>query len=168
MRTLAAIAAFSLLSSASSYAAEDPICPGPPLLETHWEQWSPPDEPGVALPLGEWRLPAAWNRPDLLTEAVIQAWAEVSPKAPDGVRVRVRFAFPSANPFGIPFTFQRLELSWHSEEGRHATVLDWSNECGDPGRSMFPRQSFEALMELPSRGAWPLSAPRLRVWGSQN
>jgi hypothetical protein len=103
-----------------------------------------------------------------MTEGRVTAWVEPSLKSADGVALRVRFSYPTSQSLGLPFTFQGVELSWTAADGRRAVVLDYSEDCAQAGRAIFPRQAFESILELPTRGAWPLSEPRLRVWGSQN
>lgn len=139
-------------------------CPGPTLLEAGWERWEA--QPGVSL--GEWWLPPSPDRPEIRTEARLRATLEANPKDAEAANLVLTFDFPSAQPLGIPFTFQRVEISWLTPNGRWAETLDWADFCHDVGRSMFPRQSWSVRMPLPERPSWPLPNPILRLWGSQN
>jgi hypothetical protein len=117
---------------------------------------------------GDWRLPLSSERPDQLTHA--QIGMEIRPP---GERHRpwiaiVRVEFPDPKPFGIPYSFEKLELQWNRETEASA-VLDWSEGCSGPGRSVFPGQSWLQEWEIPGTEELPwLHEARLRVWGSRN
>lgn len=121
--------------------------------------------------LGAWPLPRAPGNPDRLTAA--RASVETIPsleKAPDGGSLwdlDVTFSYPTEG-FGLFFTFQGILVEWRTpgQTERQARVLDWSEGCESPGRSLAPG------------GAWsvrvPVGAPsrvidvRVSVYGSQN
>jgi hypothetical protein len=142
-------------------------CPaGKPLLSVFWQETPPePGEKG----LGEWRLPISADEPDLVTHARVAARFVHAGK---GWAARLDFSFPDPEPYGLPFTFQRVSIERAGEEGRREAVLDWSFECADPGRSLFPGQSWS--VEIPVGEPEGFDDPEvftrlsLRLWGSRN
>lgn len=82
------------------------------------------------------------------------------------------FTFPDPKPYGIPFSFERLELAWSnfSVKSEGAVEIDWSDACQAPGRSLFPGQSWSVRVELPENlaNSEALSDASLRLWGSRN
>lgn len=134
------------------------------LFETSWEV-IPLTSP--VTPLGEWRLPFSPSHPEKLSEARLSINLI---EDPTGRWVaEIGLSFPDPKPFGIPFTFQKIELTWATANGAITTVLDWSQHCSSPGRSLYPGQNAQAKIELPnSYGMKNLVAPTVKLWGARN
>lgn len=162
---MAAAAAAVALTPESSFADEAGCWDEDPLLQVGWESLSIPEVPTV---IGEWRLPVSSSRPEVMTEARVQMQLLSASKAGMS-RVLFHFSFPDPKPYGIPFTFQKAVLLWASETGPMAASIDWSEACTGPGRGMYPRQSWSAVVDLPSLGSGAeIRNPSLRIWGSRN
>ncbi len=112
----------------------------------------------------EWQLPVSSSRPDVMTEA--RAKVHLFHSAEKGIwRARVTFSFPDPKPFGIPFSFQKVRLSWESG----SSELDWSYDCSGPGQSLYPRQSWSVEFDLEgSETSGALLKPTFTLWGSRN
>ena len=118
-----------------------------------------------------WRLPIASDRPSVLTEArlSVQLQEPLSPGRP--WTAVVRGYFPDPKPFGIPYTFERLALTWKAEapEAQTEILLDWSSDCTSPGRSLFPGKQWTQEVELQgTESLTTLEQVQLRLWGSRN
>ena len=80
--------------------------------------------------------------------------------------VEVEFSFPDPRPFGLPYTVQGFII----ESATGQIMKDWSNECEDPGVSVFPGQIYRELIytqETPL-DVNDLGRVHLQVWGSRN
>jgi len=136
-----------------------------PLVVGYAESWEPVQAPSF---LGEWRLPVSSQAPDLMTEARVRVDL-LRPANGKGALLSVNFSFPDPNPLGLPFTFERAELSWQSDGTAHSAQLDWSQNCNNPGRSLYPHQSWTALIEISSDSQNLIfESPVFRIWGSRN
>jgi len=148
-----------------SWAAAD--CADPkPILSVFWEELPAP--PGDTV-LGAWRLPISSAEPEVITHARVDAKLA---RAGADWRIALAFSFPDPEPYGIPFTFQRVIVERESAEGRRVAVLDWSFGCAGPGRSLFPGQRFDVAIPIgePEGLDDPDGFARLsiRLWGSRN
>lgn len=118
--------------------------------------------------LGRWALPVSPERPDLITAAFVAVQLTRSPEK-NGWEATLSFGFPDPKPYGIPFTFQKAEISWGPANARSSMEIDWSAQCTSPGRSLFPRQNWLSTITLPaSKNLAVPEAPVLRIWGSRN
>jgi hypothetical protein len=134
------------------------------LLELGWEGVGI----GDSVTLGEWRLPMSPTHPEIITEARMELSIQPGPEGKN-FRARVRFSFPDPKPLGIPFSFQLAVFEYDGPSGRGQAVLDWSDGCQQAGRSLFPRQEWEATTDLPgSRDLASLGRVRFYLWGSRN
>ena len=119
---------------------------------------------------GVWRLALSADRPDLLTEARLS----VIIRSPGGRNrswtTQVEASFPDPKPFGIPYSFEKLELVWKDATGQAKSLLrDWSDECSSPGRSLFPGQRWLEELEMTGTEDLPeLQGVEVRLWGSRN
>jgi hypothetical protein len=128
------------------------------------------DPSSVRVPafLGEWRLPISPQDPQIVTAASVRVELLRSESGTRTV-LWVGFSYASANPWGLPFTFEKAELSWMSAGKRFSKRMDWSQNCSSPGRSLFPHQTWHSEIELSSdENLWTLESPEFRLWGSQN
>lgn len=92
-------------------------------------------------------------------------------RGPDGhgAFLLMNFSFPDPQPWGLPFSFESAEFTWESHGKRHSARIDWSEDCTEPGKSMFPGDSWSALLELSESSAdLVFEHPVFRVWGSRN
>jgi hypothetical protein len=79
------------------------------------------------------------------------------------------FDFDDPQPWGLPFTFQAVTVETESWFGKSFTVVDWSQGCGQPGRSLFPGQSWTVTIPLPfypPNTALPIH--QIAVYGARN
>ena len=145
----------------------------PPLLETRVPLSSVCGQ-GLEAVLGEWRLPVSPHRPEVLTWGRLGisrsslAAEEGSGGSHEGFLAR--FTFQDPLPYGLPFTFQRLEL--RLEEGDQVlgtAEADWAMGCTGPGRSIYPGQSFEERVAVPCSSGRSDEGLFLRVylWGAR-
>ncbi|OFZ18274.1 MAG: hypothetical protein A2X94_07505 [Bdellovibrionales bacterium GWB1_55_8] len=126
-----------------------------PLLTASWNGTMP--ENGL---LGVWRIPLSPRHPEILTEArLLLEWESLG-------GVRATFSFPDPLPYGIPFSFQKIEVVWDDGSLTGTRLIDWSDDCSGAGRSLFPGQSWGVILE-PSVSR-PLRNLRLRLWGARN
>ncbi len=144
-----------------SYAGEEHLgCTEQgPVLNVGW------DDPYV------WQLPLSVDRPKTLTEArfSVQLQEPLGPGRP--WTAILRSYFPDPKPFGIPYTFEKMTLSWaNAAQGAPSeTLLDWTAECTSAGRSLFPGKQWTQELELPgTESLSTLDRVQLRVWGSRN
>lgn len=113
----------------------------------------------------EWRLPLSASRPDVITEARLQISLRPPADGRKNWTARVYARFPDPKPFGIPYSFEKLEIRWRDS----SALLDWSGGCQGPGRSMFPGQSWMQEWEIPgTEGLDSLERPTFALWGSRN
>lgn len=118
--------------------------------------------------VGEWHLPISADSPEIMTDALVRVDIVTAPNG-RGVSVAFNFSFPDPNPWGVPFTFQRAELSWESAGNHFSTLIDWSDDCSGPGKSMFPHQAFTALSDVDSSSLkGGMEMPIIKIWGSRN
>ncbi|MCM2277978.1 MAG: hypothetical protein NDJ89_07855 [Oligoflexia bacterium] len=118
--------------------------------------------------VGEWKLPASEYRRDLLTEARVRLQL-VKDDDTGNWQGQLEFAFPDPKPYGIPYSFQKAELSWENHRERNAAAIDWARECSGPGRSMYPGQSWSGTIDLwGSSSMDSISHPLIRIWGTRN
>ncbi|MFL5812667.1 MAG: hypothetical protein ACJ763_03750 [Bdellovibrionia bacterium] len=117
---------------------------------------------------GEWRLPISAEDPDVMTYARVRVDILSGPDG-HGAFLLMKFSFPDPQPWGLPFSFERVEFSWESQGRPHSVQMDWSEDCTGPGRSMFPGDEWSELLELSSdSGNLVFERPVFRVWGSRN
>jgi hypothetical protein len=119
---------------------------------------------------GSWRLPLAPDRPDVLTHARFALSLKEPTRLERGWIASIEVSFPDPKPFGIPFSFEKLELAWMDSQGAaKSALLDWSQECSSPGRSLYPGQRWSQEWELPGteQGFQP-GTVEIRLWGSRN
>lgn len=138
---------------------------GEPLLNVRWQSL-PADPAGPAL--GEWRLPISAAFPDLITEARVQV--RIFREDFSGRwKARIAMSFPDPKPFGIPFSFQKAQLSWEANDTHLVSEIDWSQSCTGPGRSLFPGQSWSTELELPVlEDQTQFINPVFTLWGLRN
>jgi len=158
------VAALAMLASPPSAANENSCVTERPLFEASWAELIPANQAG---PAGEWRLPLSPERPEVITEARMALSFDWIQDA-SGYQAMVKLSFPDPKPFGLPFTFQKVELSWVDSAGPHSTTVDWSESCSGPGRSLFPGNQWFSPLGEPLPGSTPLVQARLRIWGSRN
>lgn len=118
--------------------------------------------------LGEWRLPISASHPETLTHAFVRLYLQ---KKDGGSAwyLRADFEFLDPLPYGIPFTFQRLEFSWLGIDGPRQAFIDWSEDCAGSGRSIFPGQKMSETVELKESGNFfVFESASFRLWGSRN
>ena len=138
-----------------------------PLIDTQWEA-VPFGGCGVATGPWEWPLPISFDHPDLLTAARVQVSVS-KPSAFTNWKAKVHFTFNDPKPYGIPFTFQKMKLFFQTIKGESSVEVDWSRQCEDVGRGMFPGQSFTASVDLPdTQDVCAFAGGELRVWGGRN
>ncbi len=118
-----------------------------------------------------WRLPLSVDKPKVITEArfSIQLQEPLGPGRP--WTAIVRGYFPDPKPLGIPYTFEKLTVTWSTpaQPERTEALLDWSGECTSPGRSLFPGKQWSQEWDLPGTENLPaLEEVQIRVWGSRN
>ena len=118
-----------------------------------------------------WRLPIAPDRPKVLTEArlSVQLQEPLGPGRP--WTAVVRGYFPDPKPFGIPYSFEKLVVTWKGEPTapQAEALVDWSGECTGPGRSLFPGKQWTQEVDLPgTENLTGLDQVQLRLWGSRN
>jgi hypothetical protein len=117
----------------------------------------------------EWRLPYSAHRPDLVTEARIQVSLVPPGEGKKNWSARVQARFPDPKPFGIPYSFEKLEVRWGNASATASALLDWTGGCQSPGRSMFPGQSWIQEWEIPGTEGLPeLDRPSFALWGGRN
>ena len=69
---------------------------------------------------------------------------------------------------GIPFTFQKVLLSWTDETGTaQFSLLDWTQSCVSPGKTLWMNQAWSVDIALPNVGR-ELHGLNLKIWGSEN
>lgn len=131
-----------------------------PLLYRHFEEPLMVSDPR---PLGEWRLPLSAYRPEIITEARVLSQLKQN-QATGKWTAEFLISFPDPKPYGIPFSFRKIELKWRGSEGSQTFLLDWSDQCNNPGRSLFPGQRW--AFSIPVGEA--LESLEIRLWGSRN
>jgi hypothetical protein len=157
-RTLSIWIMLLALSSPVSAWAQDADCLSTsPVLSTY-----------LTLP-AEWRLPLSSHRPDVLTEARI-ALDLVPPSAERKLwSARIHVSFPDPKPLGLPYSFEKLILAWNDAGVPGYAILDWTDGCTQPGRSLFPGQNWIQNWELPgTEGLSGLPQPSMALWGGRN
>ena len=113
----------------------------------------------------EFRLPLSAHRPDILTEARVQISLVPPGEGKKNWSARVHARFPDPKPFGIPYSFEKVELRWRDS----SALFDWTGGCQSPGRSMFPGQSWVQEWEIPgTEGLVELERATFSLWGSRN
>ena len=125
--------------------------------------------------IGEWRLPVSPRKPEVLTAARLRLrLSEGTSRAPataSSQSFQAEFSFPDPQPYGLPFTFQRLDMQLESVESAVVTSgsLDWSFSCTNPGRSIFPGQGFEDVVSMPCPAPEQREGLilRVRLWGAR-
>ena len=148
----------SLVPGIASVSAAPERCGDPePVLE------------GVMTDALEWRLPVSAEKPNQLTQARVSLTLLPPANVGDPWKVRVKTSFPDPKPFGIPYSFEKIELRWSSSAESHHSLIDWTLDCSSAGRSLFPGQSWSEDREIHgSEGQAVLDAPSFSLWGSRN
>jgi hypothetical protein len=167
-RVLAIFALLGASALATAGAAHSPreACPqDSPVLTSAWNALALGMSPDY---IGEWQLPLSAQKPAVLTEARVRVDLLQAQDTREW-NAQVSVTFPDPKPFGLPYTLERLVLQWTGPAGPQTAGIDWSKNCTQPGRSLFPGQSWTDSFALPgSETAWTIDAVSLRVWGSRN
>ncbi len=92
---------------------------------------------------------------------------------PDDTRknwsAHIQMSFPDPKPFGLPYAAYRLVLSWQTTQGMNSATKDWTSDCMDAGRSLFPGQTWSEVWDVgATEGLSALSDPSISFWGSRN
>lgn len=146
-----------VLGVSSAFAATEGCGDPEPVLESVMSE--PP----------EWRLPVSADRPNQLTQARVSLTLLPPANQGDPWKMRIKTSFPDPKPFGIPYSFEKLELRWSSSTGTHTSLIDWTQSCSSAGRSLFPGQAWSEDREiLGSEGQAVLDAASISLWGSRN
>ena len=113
------------------------------------------------IPVGSWKLPtsSAQIRVDLAQDEDPLVW-----------RFQFYFSFiDTKNPWGIPYSFQKIHVTWDTGTQTRELWLDWSAECSTVGRSLYPGQAWVAFEKVSQGEFMPrIENLRIAVFGSRN
>ena len=121
------------------------------------------------LPDHSWPLPLSAEHSSVITEARIAI--ELLPPSPEHKlwTARIHATFPDPLPYGLPYSYQKVAFAWNAPEASGNAVLDWTEGCRNPGRSLFPGQKWTQDWEIPgTEGLSRLDDPSFALWGSRN
>jgi len=136
--------------------------------------WSKTEE-NVFLPENEMelllaseKLPVSAERSDLITFAnvnasLVKSWS-------GAYQLLFEFSFNDPRPFGLPYNFQYIEVNWSVNGKSKTQIIDWTQECHGPGRSMFPGQRpWNVTITLEDSKEKPVfKFIKMQLWGSRN
>ncbi len=111
-----------------------------------------------------WALPNQASSPNDLSSARFELhWIFIS--AIGHWQANLLFTFGSPPDYGIPFSFQVIKFT-DSHSSRDSLIVDWSNQCHSPGRSLFPGQSFSDVIDF-TEYTDPVHSPAdlISIWG---
>lgn len=120
-------------------------------------------------PTEDWKLPLSPEQPQAFTEARLSVTLLPPAGSSKLWTARIHAHFPDPKPFGIPYSFEKLAIRWLTPTGGVTASLDWTESCSQPGKSLFPGQSWSQEWEIPgTEGFSDLKNPSAELWGSRN
>ncbi len=120
------------------------------------------------VPLGSWHLPVSASQAPKTSAAEVRM--DLVEEEPGVWRFQFYFSFiDPTSPWGIPYSFQKIRLTWESLGQPRSLWVDWSQSCSAVGHSLYPGQAWSVSEKiLESELGQRLDHLQAEIYGSRN